>query len=168
MGKIYKSIVCFKSVSIHKRRYMSRNTKVYEVWVSYPDRMGSSNLCGKKMVPQSASPFKRALNKTEMYPPPQHLCQHGGEVFSTSWISLQRAHTQALKCWDLWEAVSILEKVPIMQRVYAHGELLSISSEFSSAQRRRENRGTFLTRLPISCMARSVLVPEKSQADICM
>lgn len=115
---------------------MSRNKYV---WGSYSGRMGSSHLCGKKMVPQSTSSFKRALNKTEMYPP----ISVNMEV---KCFPLPEYHSSVHmpRLWNVEtfsEAVSILEKVPIMQPVYAHGGLLSISSEFSSAQR-QENRGT--------------------------
>lgn len=113
-----------KSVSIQIYSNKSRNTNVFEIWVSYPGRGLSSHLCGKRMVPQSPSSFKRALNKTEMYTPPptKSLSTWRWSVFYFLNITPACMHTPRL--WNVEtfsEAVSILEKVPIMQRVYAQG-----------------------------------------------
>lgn len=141
--KLY-NVLCVLKALAYTNVATCQETNMFEVWVSYSGRMGSSHLCGKKMVPQSASSFKRAWNKTEMYPPSISVnmevkCFPLPEYHSS-------VHTP--KLWNVEtfsEAVSILEKVPIMPPVYAHGGLLSISSEFSSAQRQQENRGTAWT-----------------------
>lgn len=50
------------------------------------------------------------------------------------------SHARSLRNGETFsEAVSISKKVPIMQRVHAQGELLSISSVFSSARRQQGN-----------------------------
>lgn len=168
--KLY-NVLCVLKALAYTNVATCRETNMFEVWVSYSGRMGSSHLCGKKMVPQSTSSFKRALNKTEMYPPAS-LSTWRWSVFHFLNITpvCTRPSSEMLRPFQ--RLLAFWRKCPLCRLFMLMGGFFPYPPSFHLLRGSRRTgelreRGTFVTQLPVSCMARSVLVPGKSQADIC-
>lgn len=103
----------------------------------HPGKMPCLHLTKEDTKPQTAASSKRAWQEIEMYPDSSaSLAVWRWNVFHV--FNFAPAGMLAPSLWNgetFSEAVSILKKVPITQHVYAHGRLLSISSELSSTER---------------------------------